>query len=79
MAHKASQPFPSHPEENLESGPDVAAVPATLEVKVKGKHVKFATHHHFLDRQINRSDFGGEIRCRGEVGGEDGAATEQKN
>lgn len=39
----------------------MAAGPATLEVKVKGNHVKFATHHHSLDREINRSGQGGEV------------------
>lgn len=47
----------------------MAAGPATLEVKVKGNHVKFATHHHFLDREINRSGLGEGVRCRMAVGG----------
>lgn len=40
-------PISKTPRENLKSGPDVTAGPATLEVKVRGNHVKFATHHHF--------------------------------
>lgn len=52
-------PTSKPPWENLKSGPDVAAGPATLEVKVRGNHVKFATHHHFLDREINRGGLGG--------------------
>lgn len=47
----------------------MAAGPATLEVKVKGNHVKFATHHHSLDREINRGGLGGEANRAGEVGG----------
>lgn len=39
-------PISKPPWENLNSGPDVTAGPATLEVKVKGNHVKFATHYH---------------------------------
>lgn len=68
-------PISQPPWENLKSGPDVAAGPATLEVKVKGNHVKFATHHHSLDREINRSGLGQEVRCRGEVGGVVGGCT----
>lgn len=65
---RPASPISQPPCENLKSGPDVAAGPATLEVKVKGNHVKFATHHHFLDREINRKGLGGEVRCRREVG-----------
>lgn len=61
---RPASPISQPPCENLNSGPDVAAGPATLEVKVKGNHVKFATHHHFLDREINRSGLGVEVRCR---------------
>lgn len=43
-------PISKTPWENLKSGPDVTAGPATLEVKVRGNHVKFATHHHFSSR-----------------------------
>ena len=66
---RPASPISQPPCQNLKSGPDVAAVPATLEVKVKGNHVKFATHHHFLDREINRSGLGGEVRNRRGVGG----------
>lgn len=58
-ARLISQP----PWKNLKSGPDVAACPDTLEVKVKGNHVKFATHNHSLDRKINRSGLRGDARC----------------
>ena len=55
---RPASPISQPPCENLKSGPDVAAGPATLEVKVKGNHVKFATHHHFRDREINRTSLG---------------------
>jgi len=57
------RPISQPPWESSKSGPDVAAGPATLEVKVKGNHVKFATHHHSLDREINRSGLGVEVKC----------------
>lgn len=66
---RPASPISQPPCEILKSGPDVAAGPATLKVKVKGNHVKFATHHHFLDREINRSGLGAQVRHGNGQGG----------
>lgn len=75
---RPASPISQPPWENLKSGPDVAAGPATLEVKVKGNHVKFATHHHFLDREINRSGLGGNWGVKGKWEGWGGCVLQEK-
>lgn len=72
-------PFLSHPEK-IKSEPDVAPGPVTMEVKVKGNHVKSATHHPFLHRKISTSGLGVEVKCASNLGGMVGkCATMERN
>lgn len=69
----AAAPFPATLGEPR-SGPDVAADPATLEVKVTGNHAKFTTHHLSRpDREINTQserEEGWRKGCRVRIMGE---------